>query len=694
MDAIKVGPLVLTFSLLLCLSSANSLASEVSQTQHINGDATLSLHNIGQSESISATWELNIQVPSMIGVDFLPDKDRGLRYQVDTHIGNGDGIISTLESDRFSLSLEENRSWTNGDEGGCCSFDQTPFFATAQIEFTPIGIGIGPIEDDLPWGWSERANLTGLGDERQIRLLDLPRTGSIVEEVPLRVVLPGTWEYRFSAQSAVITTNDEGFTVDRSLVPVSSDIRISLGVNEPPIASALRDGGGSATATSTSELRFTGMCTDNGLVEPIPSWSISGSFEIDDLNGDELSLALSEYDLYHGDSIHVSMTCTDRHNSSSSWSQSLMIDDEPPSLSISLQLSAGTGIWNEVELEAFDFSSPSGSVVRAMVSAIDGNNDPVTLTISSNRSGGLLKTGFDTMEMTEAFYHGDSANGPHREPNDRLIERKPTEYFLSIIAKDSAGNRNESNYTITIIDDKGPIIVPSITHDGNELDVGSSILTSEEVVLVLNQSYDRLDALNETKWTVDVDGLPVIDNLTYNTFNGILEIGVLTTGEHMISIQAMDPKGHISIMELALQVYPGEGIIFLQEPKIEVSGRTIVDNGLIISSSMTNYGSGTGFAKLCSGDICSPEAFIPPASLTGPGQTIVYLEVTPISAGELQLALIWNDPQADVEESVDLSGEVIIKQRAPTWLPPLLVAVFIISASSMAIRRWGNQASE
>ena len=54
----------------------------------------------------------------------------------------------------------------------------------------------------------------------------------------------------------------------------------------------------------------------------------------------------------------------------------------------------------------------SGSVVRAMVSAIDGNNDPVTLTISSNRSGGLLKTGFDTMEMTEAFYHGDSANGP------------------------------------------------------------------------------------------------------------------------------------------------------------------------------------------------------------------------------------------------------------------------------------------
>ena len=693
MNGIKVAPLVLIFSLLLCLSP-NSLASEVSQTEQINGDATLSLHNIGQSQTISATWELNIQLPNMIGVDFLPEKDRGLRYQVDTHLGNEDGIISSSESNRFSLSLEENRSWTNGDEGGCCSFDQTPFFTTTQIEFTSIGIEIGPIEDGFPWGWSERVNLTGLGDARQIRLLDIPRTGSIVEEVPLRVILPGTWEYRFSSQAAVISNNDDGFTIDRSLVAAFSDIRISLGVNEPPVASALRDGGGSATATSTSELRFTGMCVDNGLIEPIPSWSITGSLEMDNLNGGEISLALTEYDLSHGDSIHVSMTCTDRHNSSSSWSQSLTIDDEPPSLSISLQLSAGTGVWNDVELEAFDFSSPSGSVVRAIVSSIDGSSDPVSITISSNRSGGFVKTGFDTMEMTEAFYHGDSTNGPHREPNDRMMKRNPTEYFLSMIAQDSAGNRNESNFTITVIDDKGPVIVPSITHDGDELDVGSSISTGEEIVLVLNQSYDRLDALNETKWTVDVDGLSVIDYLTYNTFNGILEIGELTTGDHMISIQAMDPQGHISLMELPLQVYPGEGIIFLQEPGIEVSGRTIVDNGLIISSSMTNYGSGSGFAKLCSGDICSPEAFIPPASLTGPAQTIVYLEVTPTSAGELQLALIWNDAQANIEQSVDLSGKVIIKQRAPTWLPPLLLAIFIVSASSSAIWRWGNQTSE
>ena len=693
MNGIKVAPLVLIFSLLLCLSP-NSLASEVSQTEQINGDATLSLHNIGQSQTISATWELNIQLPNMIGVDFLPEKDRGLRYQVDTHLGNEDGIISALESNRFSLSLEENRSWTNGDEGGCCSFDQTPFFATTQIEFTSIGIEIGPIEDGFPWGWSERVNLTGLGDARQIRLLDIPRTGSIVEEVPLRVILPGTWEYRFSAQSAVISNNDDGFTIDRSLVAAFSDIRISLGINEPPVASALRDGGGSATATSTSELRFTGMCIDNGLIEPIPSWSITGSLEMDNLNGGEISLALTEYDLSHGDSIHVSMTCTDRHNSSSSWSQSLTIDDEPPSLSIYLQLSAGTGVWNDVELEAFYFSSPSGSVVRAIVSSIDGSSDPVSITISSNRSGGFVKTGFDTMEMTEAFYHGDSTNGPHREPNDRLMKRNPTEYFLSMIAQDSAGNRNESNFTITVIDDKGPVIVPSITHDGDELDVGSSISTGEEIVLVLNQSYDRLDALNETKWTVDVDGLSVIDYVSYNTFNGILEIGELTTGDHMISIQAMDPQGHISLMELPLQVYPGEGIIFLQEPGIEVSGRTIVDNGLIISSSMTNYGSGSGFAKLCSGDICSPEAFIPPASLTGPAQTIVYLEVTPTSAGELQLALIWNDAQANIEQSVDLSGKVIIKQRAPTWLPPLLLAIFIVSASSLVIWRWGNQTSE
>ena len=182
-----------------------------------------------------------------------------------------------------------------------------------------------------------------------------------------------------------------------------------------------------------------------------------------------------------------------------------------------------------------------------MVSAIDENGDPVSITISSNRSGGFVRTGFDSMEVTEAFYHGDSANGQHREPGDRMAERSPTTYYLAVTAQDSSGNRNESNFTITVVDDQGPVIVPVIIHEGVELGVGSNLKSGETIVLVLNQSYDRLDALNETVWTIMVDGTVQVDSTLYQTFNGNLNIGPMVTGEHTISIQATDPaRPHIA----------------------------------------------------------------------------------------------------------------------------------------------------
>lgn len=691
MVRLDVTSLFVALSMVLCLVPGNSIATEVSQPDEVSGEATLTLQNIGQSQTIFATWELDIQIPNMIGVDFLPDKDMGLRYQVDAHLGDGDGFISSFESTQFHSSLEQNRTWTNGELGGCCSFDLAPFFSTSQIQFTPFEIGIGPVLVDHPWGWSERANLTGSSDSRQVRLLDIPRTGSIVEEVPLKIILPSSWEYRFSAQSAVISPNEDGFTIDRSIVAAFSDIRVALGINEPPLASAVRQGGGSSTAPSGSELRFTGTCTDSGLTEPIPVWSISGSLEIESLAGAEINLPLGDYDLSHGDRIHMSMTCTDRHNSSSAWAQTFTIDDEPPNLSISLHLSSGTGIWNDVELDGFDFPSPSGSVVRAMVSAIDENGDPVSITISSNRSGGFVRTGFDSMEVTEAFYHGDSANGQHREPGDRMAERSPTTYYLAVTAQDSSGNRNESNFTITVVDDQGPVIVPVIIHEGVELGVGSNLKSGETIVLVLNQSYDRLDALNETVWTIMVDGTVQVDSTLYQTFNGNLNIGPMVTGEHTISIQATDPAGHTSLMDLPLSVYPGEGIIFIEDPNIEVSGQTTPNQRLTVSSSILNHGSGTGTAKLCSDDKCSPEAYLPPASLLGPGQTMIFLEVTPEKSGELPLVLIWSDAQSGKEMSIDLTGTIVIEDRAPTWLPPFLMVLFIVSTSSIAIKRWGKQ---
>ena len=136
---------------------------------------------------------------------------------------------------------------------------------------------------------------------------------------------------------------------------------------------------------------------------------------------------------------------------------------------------------------------------------------------------------------------------------------------------------------------------------------------------MLNQSYDRLDALNETVWTIMVDGTVRVDSTLYQTFNGNLNIGPMVTGEHTISIQATDPAGHTSLMDLPLSVYPGEGIIFIEDPNIEVSGQTSPNQRLTVSSSILNHGSGTGTAKLCSDDKCSPEAYSIPSFVAWTG---------------------------------------------------------------------------
>ena len=56
----------------------------------------------------------------------------------------------------------------------------------------------------------------------------------------MKIILPHSWEYRFSAQSSIMTPSSSGFTVDRSSSPVASDIRISLDTNVPPSSSAVR----------------------------------------------------------------------------------------------------------------------------------------------------------------------------------------------------------------------------------------------------------------------------------------------------------------------------------------------------------------------------------------------------------------------------------------------------------------------
>ena len=141
---------------------------------------------------------------------------------------------------------------------------------------------------------------------------------------------------------------------------------------------------------------------------------------------------------------------------------------------------------------------------------------------------------------------------------------------------------------------------------------------------------------------------------------------------------------------MPLEIEPAEGVLFSNPPTIEVSGDIALDNPLVITASINNEGSGSGSARLCSGDICSPEGIIVPATSDGPVVSRISLAITPDTIGELDLKLIWFQLPGGTEETIDLTGTITVEEKLPEWVAPILVSMFIIALSYAAIRRWGD----
>mgnify|MGYP001161088146 FL=1 len=688
----------LSFALLATLffsvALSQTVASEENQDPEIQGISTLTIHSIDQSHGIPATWELSISASSRIGADFLPDPHMGVRYQIDTHIGDADGNISQSESHAFSVQLEQSRTWGDAEVAGCCSFDLQPFILDGPISFNSSIIPAGSLEISHTWGWNETADIFGAADGRAIRLLDLPRTGSLVEAVPMKIILPHSWEYRFSAQSSIMTPSSSGFTVDRSSSPVASDIRISLDTNVPPSSSAVRLGGGSTTISPHSDIHLDGLCEDNSLANPVPEWVVEGPFEKIEYTGNILEIQTSSMELEHGEQVFFSMKCTDAHGANSSWTQIVTVDSASPTFSISFQASAGTGLWNDIQPDSNTISLPSGTVLRSVIEAYDQEGDPVRIYLESNRSGGFTRTGTDTLEITEAFYHGQSTNGPHRDPDDRHSQREPTKWFFSIDVQDSVGNNVVGNWTIVVLDDEGPVIVPEIMLSGVPVESSTRLIAGQEILLNISGSYDRLDALDTTSWTIIFDGHHVYETTPYLNMSGLISLGEAHPGNHVIRIVSWDPAGHESVVEVPLEIEPAEGVIFSKPPTIEVSGDIGLNNPIVITASINNEGSGGGSARLCSGAICSPEGIIIPATSAGPAMSRISLAITPDSVGELDLKLIWFQLPGGDEETIDLTGNITIRDNLPDWIPPMFVSMVIVALSYAAIRRWGDSSDQ
>jgi len=500
--------------------------------------------SISSSSNISASWSANVSLRDDYGVELLPDRALGVRAQIDQHLGDGDGWLSIPEIADFVVLIENARNLTDSEMLGCCIVDYLPLQMEKWVEVIVIPPVNGSVDSNGSWGWMESTDLTGMTDSRSTRILDIPRVGGVIEEIPLRITLPGQWEFRYSAMQSVIEGSPRDFTVFRHQAPVASDIRITLGENMPPNAIAERKTGNSLIPLSIPT-EYTGVCTDSVFDDTQQWWTVhrNGTMMLRS-DTKELQFTASELNYSDGEVASVVMHCMDSFSSSSNWYENIVIDGADPiwEATFEIQVDGNTTV---LDSEQTHIEVTSGSEFYFTFSTSDSSGLPVSIEVTSDKTAGWRHTGVDYLEFMDRFFQGEQVNGMHlnlterhqaKESFDDLdaiddvsweirvdgqviaetalwseIEKlplplyEPAIYLIHIIAWDSAGNMEQISFGLAVspafgvspsvldhhvIGDlvEGELVNIIVTMQNTGADIGSGVLCSgticsDEVVI-------------------------------------------------------------------------------------------------------------------------------------------------------------------------------------------------------------------
>jgi len=528
------------------------------------------------------------------------------------------------------------------------------------------------------WGWTESGNLIGASDGRTLRLIDLPRVGALIEEVPLRVSLPEDWEFKYSPMSEIITGSPGAFFVDRSQAPVAYDIRITIDRNMPPILSATSFPQISSTISLAKSSSFSATCTDNPLENPRIEWTISRSgTTISSFENDWISVKPSNLNFTHGDVMSVNATCIDFHGAVSHWNDNPTVDGIPPDWSGKFSVD---GIEGEVIENGSQtpILAPAGSLIRFEVNASDDSSLPVLLELYTNVSEGWRQTGLNQQTFEFTANQGKGINGADMGIDQRHLQKAPSEILMALVATDDAGNSVLSEWTLRVLDANPPTVIPRLFSNGIEIEYDDKVHEKDELELNLSHSYDDLDSIGDVSWSVFVDGEEIFQSSPdWSVFEPI-SLSRLTKGTHNITVKATDSKGNAREEPISITIEPRSGA------HIRVAEATLPDDARVGSSVMLtvlveNDGSDPAFARVCLSDICGRWTEEPFAATleSGPGQATIEFQFEMHNNTVENLYLSWDSASAGTYGDIPI--EVSVNNQAGIATSPILAVLFGIS---------------
>ena len=656
-----------------------------------DGWAILEIHDpIVANSNITATWTLNFSISDYHGTEHLIHPTLGIRKQIDFYLGNGDDYLNQSEIDLFTPYLQ-NRVWNNSERAGCCMLDHEAFEPT-NITIIANPPSPGPVMfRNGSWGWTEIVELTGTTDGRSTRLLDLPRTGAGVEEVPLTIILPSPYEYRYSAMSEVIEGSPGEFTVNRSAVPVASDIRISLGENSPPniLANRLTSSTQLALDRSTT---YEVNCVDSHLDDTEIYWTFSNNGSV--VSGSDqpfVSITPSEHNFTHGDVLSTVVRCTDDFGASSEWFENIVIDGESPTWEASFVAQSTEN--GDVPIDVNDGIIEIGSedILQINISASDESGLDTSIEITSNRSSEWRHIDWNQMFAQSRFPQGDNVNNMNLEIDNRHQSKPATTYSLHLKVVDDAGNSVHHDWVILVLDGAGPTILPDIYSNDVLISAEHPVRADEPILVNLSNSYDDLDAIEDTRWTFILNQEAQFENQSFADIE-TFEIDPLEAGSHWFILMSWDSKDNMNMLSFSIAVQPVPGVN-ISIWNVSYDGTPTIGETIELYAVVQNIGGDSAVGRLCSGALCSDYTNIPWATSIGPGVVGISLVIPLERAGELPLRLEWEDSE-QTDQSIVIDSDIMVNPDSGPL--QVILGVFLVLAGLAIGARmlWGPQRFE
>ena len=635
---------------------------------------------ISPSSQVNATWFSEVTVPESYGTDLLENRSMGLLWQIDEHLGNSDGWLDSDESQEFSELVVSSRTWSDSSSGGCCSFDYNPMDVIGQMEIYATTPETGPINRTHGnWSWTESANISGASDGRTLRLIDIPRAGALIEEVPLRIQLPDDWEFRYSPMSEVVSGSPGLFTVNRSQAPVAHDIRITITQNIPPIISASRTPYSSSTISLDKTSAFSASCTDSPLDTPQIQWTVSREGqEISTYHNSWFEIVPKEMGFSHGEVMSVNATCTDFHGESSHWNDNPTVDGVKPTWNGTIVVGNST----KSPLDPTNLTpilAPAGSTLRFEINGSDDSSLPVLLELYSNISEGWRQSGSSEQTFEFTVNQGMGVNGAYMGLNQRHLERNPTLISVALLVSDDAGNTAIGQWVVRVLDSNSPTVIPRLISDGIEVEASDKIHENDELQLNLSHSFDDLDSIENVTWSIWIDGNEIIWEVQNWSIWEAIPIPQLTKGTHAIVIIATDSKGNSREEIVSITVQPKSGA-HISVVEATLSEDSNVGGTTILRVIAQNDGADPAFARVCLSDICGRWTEQPFASSlqTGSGQIIIEFQFEMENDSLEGLYLNWDSASAGTNGQIPI--EVEIDSEGTDYSFYILVLCVIISS--------------